>query len=101
MRTRPNKRWPLCLPNDCLKHGFDFAPTWQEVALQYHLDAIAQIRAQQTADWLAKQRERVSKAASEIDQQICAIRLAEIRANQLEWFAKTAQKEKEIMAKLT
>lgn len=82
----------LPLPYDVIHDGVDFAPTWEERQIDYHLAQIAKIRAGIDRRWIEEARERSTKAAAEIDETAKKIALAEARQKQLDWYREQSER---------
>jgi hypothetical protein len=99
-KLRP-RRLPTTLPDDVLRDGVDFAPTFEERALDWHREqmqlAIAEVKRLELAEqreWLEAQTRRLARVAMELDETERKIKLQDEMDRQDEWWKRVSEEAK-------
>jgi hypothetical protein len=95
------KNLPSTLPDDVLHDQFDFEPTWQERALDWHRQQMAlalaevnRIELEEQQAWLQAATQRMAAVALEIDEGLRKAALQEEIEKNEKWWADLHEREK-------
>ena len=90
------------MPDDVSQDGVQWAPTWEEKALDWHrqqmqaaLAEVKRIELEERNEWLARQNERLAAVALELDAYERQQRLNEEMEKRENWWKEVSEREKE------
>jgi hypothetical protein len=105
-KLRP-RRLPSTLPDDVLRDGIDFAPTFEERALDWNREqmqlALAEVKRLELLEqreWLVQQNQRLAQIAIELDETERRLKLNEEMEKRDNWWKTVSEREKEANEKI-
>jgi len=98
---------PCTIPDDVMRDGILWEPTWEEKRLEFHrqqmaaaLAEVKRITLEEQRDWLAQQTSRLAAIALEIDEATRRQQMLEEMEKRDEWWRTVNEREKEQNAKI-